>query len=115
MYKRKRGSNNPDSVSHSNEKQISNTQYIYDKSLLFNAEFDPMNPDHMKWFKNFARQTLHNNLLNEIIDENVLPGPNYYMNNPFGISVDIYECKFRPRTFYLLCAKYAMNDLNIPI
>jgi hypothetical protein len=91
------------------------SRYRYDVSLKFNKYFDPMHPEHMAWFRQFARQTMHKKSLNEITDEYAEPEPDYYVNNPFSIHIGPNERRNRLRTFYILCAKITMDNLNIPM
>ena len=96
-------------------KDLERARYQYDISLTFNKYFDPMNPDHMSWFRQFARQTMRFKSALQIIDEDAEPDPDYYINNPFNIPISQEECRNRPRTFYVLCAKITMDNLNIPM
>ena len=96
-------------------KDLERARYQYDVSLTFNKYFDPMNPDHMSWFRQFARQTMRFKSALQIIDEDAEPDPDYYINNPFNIPISQEECRNRPRTFYVLCAKITMDNLNIPM
>lgn len=90
-------------------------RYEYNISLRFNEYFDPMNPDHMTWFRKFSRQTMYKKSMEQIIDEYAIPEPDHYINNPFGIPITLEERRNRPRTFYILCAKITMDNLNIPM
>ena len=65
-------------------KDVERARYQYDVSLTFNKYFDPMNPDHMSWFRQFARQTMRFKSALQIIDEDAEPDPDYYINNPFN-------------------------------
>ena len=96
-------------------KDLERARYQYDISLTFNKYFDPMNPDHMSWFRQFARQTMRHKPVLQIIDEEAEPEPDHYINNPFGIPIGLEERRNRPRTFYVLCAKITMDNLNIPL
>lgn len=96
-------------------KDVERARYQYDVSLTFNKYFDPMNPDHMSWFRQFARQTMRHKPVLQIIDEEAEPEPDHYVNNPFGIPIGLEERRNRPRTFYVLCAKITMDNLNIPL
>ena len=77
----------------------------------FYERFDPMNPDHMDWFKKFSRQAVYPHFYQAYLNTTT----DFFIENPFNIQVEPRQFIFAHKIVYLLSVKHTMNQFNIPL
>jgi hypothetical protein len=112
IYKRKRGSASlVEIVERVEAKEFEKLYPITSPEKDFYDKYDPMNPDHARWFKNFSRQTLYPSSYKDVIDDKT----DYFIENPFNIYVTERHKVYTTNIIYLLSVKFTMNLFNIPM
>ena len=112
IYTRKRGSASlVEIVERVEAAEFEKNNPITSPEKDFYLNYDPMNPDHTEWFKNFSKQTLYGSSYKEVIYDPT----DYFIENPFNILVTERHKVYATNIIYLLSVKFTMNMFNIPM